>query len=94
MSSMNNPQSLDAMKQLLINTFSPSILEVVDHSERHRHHREMQGTDHGSNKITHVKISMAAADLKDLSPIDRHRRIFDCLEKAGWSLHSISISII
>jgi BolA protein len=76
--------------QKLQNDFSPTFLEVIDESERHKGH---QGYKEGH--LTHVRVRISSKQLEKLSRITAHRLIYQALKT--WiqeGLHAIAIEII
>lgn len=58
------------IQERLQNAFSPSHLEVIDDSAKHKGHAGAAG---GAG---HYKIIISAACLKSLSRVEAHRRIY------------------
>jgi BolA family transcriptional regulator, general stress-responsive regulator len=81
--------SLEQIKQQLTVSLTPSTLVVIDESAHHQGHPGMQPGNY------HLKISIAAPCLNDLSPIDAHRKIYATL--MHWMdqyIHAISIEVL
>lgn len=80
----------DAIEAALAAEFTPSFIEVLDESERHRGHA---GWREGGN--THFRIRIASPRLGGLSRVAQHRAINDALKpqfEAG--LHALAIEVV
>jgi BolA family transcriptional regulator, general stress-responsive regulator len=64
----------DEIKQRLEQAFTPTRLEVINESHRHRGH----AGDDGSGE-SHFRVVLRAPGLADLSRVARHRAIHDAL---------------
>lgn len=75
----------------LTEAFEPSVLDVIDESERHRGHA---GARPGGG--THFRVRIGAASLAGLSRVDQHRAVMDALraEFAEAGLHALAIEIV
>lgn len=69
--------------------FEPSVLEVIDESERHRSHAGAPG-----GAETHFRVVIGAAALGGLSRLEQHRAVMDCLaEELAGSVHALAIEV-
>lgn len=70
--------------------FAPSVLEVIDESERHRGHG---GWREGGN--THFRIKIASPVLEPLSRVEQHRAINAALkDQFDAGLHALAIEVV
>lgn len=78
----------DRIEKILRKHLSVTHLEVLDDSGRHANHAGNPG-----GKETHLKLVIEAEELKNLSPVQRHRVIHKLLkEEFETGLHALSIS--
>jgi BolA protein len=79
----------DAIRACLQQAFSPSVLEVVDDSERHRGHAGYR--DGGQ---THFNVRIRARTFDGQSRVARHRAVHDALgaDLVG-RIHALSLDI-
>ena len=75
------------IEEILSKIFQPTILEVINESDQHKHH---QGTPHTEN--THFSILIVSEAFSNQSLIERHRSINNAL-KEGFNntLHALKI---
>ncbi len=80
----------DQIEQTLTAKFDPSLLEVIDDSERHHGHG---GWREGGN--THFRITIASAALEGLSRIEQHRAINAALaDQFAAGMHALNIKVV
>ena len=78
----------EIVRSRLERAFSPSYLEVVDESVQHHGH----AAHHAGNK--HLAIIITAQDLKNLSRVESHRKIYALLtDLMPEPLHALRIMI-
>lgn len=82
--------SLEAeMRRRLETAFSPSRLEIVDDSERHRGHA---GYREGGE--THWRVTIESAAFDGMGRIDRHRAVHRALgEEIVGRIHALELRI-
>lgn len=69
--------------------FQPNQLDVIDESERHRHHA---GYQEGGE--SHFRVTMRAEALAPLSRIARHRAVHDALGKQLMAdIHALALDL-
>lgn len=79
----------DRIRAKLEQGLKPSVLEIVDESERHRGHG---GYREGGE--THFRISVTAEAFKGLSRIDRERRVHALLaDEIAERIHALTLSL-
>jgi BolA protein len=77
------------MKQRLQNAFSPSQLDVIDDSEKHRGHA---GSRDGAG---HYTVMIKADSLQNKSRIEVHRQIYQVLaDMMPTEIHALQIKIL
>lgn len=80
----------------LTTRFEPTLIEVVDESQRHAghaHHAGSAGWRQGGE--THFRVRIATHHFDDLSRIAQHRLVMDTLDaeiKAG--VHALRIEVV
>lgn len=73
----------------LTKAFEPSLLEVIDESEKHRGH-----AGHRPGGETHFRIRIAARRLEGLDRVAQHRAINDALaEEFAAGVHALAIEV-
>ena len=70
------------IKDLLIDTFDPSILSVINESYMHN-------VPEGSE--SHFKVVIVSKSFKDIKNIKRHQEIYKALKNIMESIHALSI---
>ena len=78
------------IEEILKLGFSPTKLEVINDSDAHRGHAEalMQP------KAGHFKVIMSSAAFKGLSPVKRHRMVYEKLADLMDSrIHALSLDL-
>ncbi|MGC8202932.1 BolA family protein [Aliiroseovarius sp. PTFE2010] len=79
----------DQIRDRLQAAFSPSVLEVVDDSERHRGHAGFQ-----EGGESHFNVTISSADFADMSRIAQHRAIHAALgDDIMARIHALSLSV-
>lgn len=83
---MNPEQRVTEIERRLRDAFSPTSLEVIDESHKHIGH---QGAKDGRG---HFKVVIAAPAFAGMSPIARHRAVYDTMgELMQTDIHALSI---
>lgn len=83
--------SISLLEGMLSAGLTISFLEIIDESDHHKGHMEMQS---GKDALTHVLIRIQAAELNGLSRIEQHRKIYSILQPAiDCGLHAIRIEV-
>ena len=80
---------IDEIKSKLMASFNPSVLEVVDESEKHRGH---SGYQEGGE--SHFHVVMRAEGMPEKTRIARHRAVHTALgaELVG-QIHALSLDL-
>ncbi len=79
----------DKIATKLTAAFSPSFLNVIDESEKHRGHG---GWREGGE--THFRVQIAAAAFEGMTRIARHRAVNDLLaEELDAGVHALALEI-
>ncbi|TCP62412.1 BolA protein [Rhodovulum bhavnagarense] len=79
----------DEIHSRLQTAFAPTVLRVLDESERHRGHA---GWHEGGE--THFRVTIAAPALSGLSRLARHRAVHTALGKDLMSrIHALALNI-
>lgn len=80
----------DAIEAALADQFAPTLIEVVDESERHRGHA---GWREGGD--THFRVRIASPHLQGLSRLDQHRAVNGALKPFfDKGLHALAIEVV
>ena len=75
------------IEQHLTSLFSPTHIEVIDESHKHRHH---QGTTHTED--THVHITIVSEQFSNHTLVQRHRMVNQALKPAfDHTLHAAQL---
>jgi stress-induced morphogen len=81
------------IRQKLTAAFDPILIDVIDDSARHaghagvRHDKSLQGT--------HFRVKIVAASFANLSKLDRHRLVHDCLKtELADQIHALSLTLL
>ena len=76
------------IKQLITEKINTSDIEVIDESHKHRNHqKDTQGG--------HFKVLIISNDFNDISLINRHRLIYNILDKMiKVEIHALSIKAL
>lgn len=83
---MSTKQTISAK---LTKAFSPSFLNVIDESEKHRGHG---GWREGGE--THFRVQIASAAFEGMSRVARHRAINEVLaEELAGGVHALALEI-
>ena len=78
------------IEDVLRKAFNPSILEVIDDSDKHANHYTKSG-----DEVSHISITIASKNLVGLSKVAQHRLINDALKEFfSMGLHAVSIKVI
>ncbi len=87
---MNQLTYRQRIEQKLTAALAPGRLEIVDDSARHQGH-----AGHDPKGETHFKIRVASAAFKGLSPVARHRLVYDALaEELRERVHALQIEAV
>lgn len=79
---------VDAIRQRLVAVLAPTTLEIVDDSHRHAGHA---GARDGRG---HFTVRIASPAFAGLSPVARHRAVYDALgDLMQTDIHALSIRI-
>tara|TARA_Y100000994_G_C15347816_1_gene299251 strand:- start:94 stop:402 length:309 start_codon:yes stop_codon:yes gene_type:complete len=72
----------NTIKDLLIDSFDPSILSIINESYMHN-------VPEGSE--SHFKVVIVSKYFKDIENIKRHKEIYNALKNIMESIHALSI---
>ena len=76
---------IEAIRQRLVAALAPTLLEIVDDSHRHAGARDGRG---------HFIVQIASPAFQGLSPVARHRAVYDALgDLMQTDIHALSIRI-
>ena len=80
-----------ALREQLVELLAPTQLEVLDESAAHAGHAGADGTGLG----THFRVRIASPRFAGLSPVARHRLVYDALrEFLDRGLHALAIETL
>jgi BolA protein len=86
---MNSTERVKIISERLQNKFSPSQLDVIDDSEKHKGHEGAKG---GAG---HYTVIISADSLKTKSRIESHREIYEVLnDLIPHEVHALQIKIV
>ena len=78
----------DQLRERLSELLSPTHVEVIDESAAHAGHAGADGTGSG----THFRVRIASPRFAGLSPVARHRLVYDALRDfLDHGLHALAI---
>ena len=78
----------DMIIQRLNETFSPSVLKLIDQTDQHHKHKHFQAGK------SHFKLHISSEKFAKLSAITAHQEIYACLSDLMHSkIHALSIQI-
>ena len=90
MNSDSHQETLLSMRSLLNREFSPSFLEIINDSDRHKSHREAKKhPDKG-----HFLLKINSAAFLGKTRIQQHRMIYECLSSIMNKIHALNILIL
>lgn len=70
----------------------PSFLEIIDESHLHSGHVGVRNID---AEITHILVRINSDQLKGLTKVEQHRRLYDVLRPAiDAGLHSLRFELL
>jgi BolA protein len=82
------------VRQKLTAAFDPLILDVIDDSAKHAGHAGVRH-DKASPQGTHFRVRIVAAAFDNVSKIDRHRLVHDCLKtELDTHVHALSLTLL
>jgi BolA protein len=85
---MNQSPTAEQLEQRLRQRLSPTRLVVLDESHQHNGHAGANGTGFG----THFRVKVASQMFTGLSPVARHRLVYDALQDfIDQGLHALAI---
>ena len=80
-----------ALQERLAESLAPTQLQVLDESAAHAGHAGADGTGLG----THFRVRIASPRFAGLSPVARHRLVYDALrEFLDRGLHALAIETL
>jgi BolA protein len=78
----------DEMERVLREALSPEVIEVKDDTAQHIGHAGHSGAPHG----THFSLRIRAECFNGLSPVNRHRLVYDALsDLMPRGIHALAI---
>ena len=87
---MNSETTAARIHRKLTAAFSPIILEIIDESAKHAGHAASRPSGE-----THFRIKMSSVAFADLSPVARHRAVYQVLaedmEEGG--IHALALDL-
>jgi len=78
----------DEIRDRLVAAFAPSVLQVVDDSEKHRGHG---GWQEGGE--THFNVTIRAPALAGMGRVARHRAVHAALGDLTTRVHALALDI-
>ena len=89
MSSATDNQLIDQVKALLIERFSPTVLEIKDESAAHAGHAGAQGG------MKHLALTISSSTLNTMPRLLSHKTIYDSLGSLMHThIHALRIKIV
>jgi BolA protein len=80
----------DRIRQILVTTFRPSHLEIVDESAKHANHAKHTGVS--TDGETHYRVVMVSENFADKSRLARSRAVHEALAgEFTTGLHALSL---
>ena len=78
----------DIITEKLNNTFSPTLLELIDETYKHKKHKQFQA------QKSYFKLRISSEKFCTLTTIKAHKEIYACLGDLMYSeIHALSIHI-
>ena len=79
------------MHQRLLETLTPTQLEVIDESAAHAGHTGANGTGYG----THFRVRIASPMFTGHSRVAQHRLVYDALQEfIDQGVHALAIEVL
>lgn len=79
------------MRQRLLETLTPTQLEVIDESAAHAGHAGANGTGYG----THFRVRIASPMFTGHSRVAQHRLVYDALQEfIDQGVHALAIEVL
>ena len=79
----------EIIEQKLEETFSPTLLEVIDQSHKHAGHSGARPEGE-----THFHVDMQSKLFSGISRVDRQRMVYSCLkDELDGPVHALSLSL-
>lgn len=86
---MNSEEKLNIIRDRLQDEYSPSFLNVIDESEKHKGHPGHQGGGR------HFAIEICAPSLTELTRVSAHQKIYSLLsDMMATEIHALRIKIL
>lgn len=91
-SQMNTRQN--RIRHIMEEKFHPAHVEIIDQSERHKHHKEqLRGPQ--SRGETHFMLKIISPSFEGMRRIDRSRKVHALLaQEFDGGLHALSLSLL
>jgi BolA protein len=81
----------EAVRAQLLQSLSPTRLEVLDESADHAGHAGANGSGYG----THFRVRISAPSLSGVSRVAQHRLVYDSLRQfLDAGLHALAIEVL
>jgi BolA protein len=81
------------IKSRLQNKFEPTVLEVVNESEKHRGH--VNGPKGEEAAETHFYVKICSSQFKGLSRLERHRQVYQVLDDLlPTPIHALRLKLL
>ncbi len=78
----------DKIENILAETFSPELLEVINESHKHKGHA---GYSEGGE--SHFKVVISTKNIPGNSRLEKHRKIIESLGDIAKNIHALSIEM-
>ena len=86
---LNAPARDKRLYDILSQHLNPSILNIINQSENHKHHSGDDGTGE-----THYDITIVSDVFVAISKVNRHRMVTDLLkDELNSGLHALSLTL-
>ena len=84
--------SIDAARRHLEEAFAPTLLEIIDESQKHAGHAGRQGL--ALEDVSHLRVRIASAAFTGKSRVEIHRAINAALKPSfDAGLHALAIEV-
>lgn len=83
-----------AIKEKLMQSYTPTQLEVIDESSKHAGHAGAAAhREAGGSPESHFHVKIKSADFEGMSRLARHRAVIETLGETVEQIHAISFEI-
>lgn len=78
---------LQRIKDVLMDQFKPTSLDIIDDTESHKGHAGSPGTEE-----SHITVVIQADEFKNISRVEAHRKVYDAIStEFQKGLHAVSV---